>query len=45
MVPKVEDSFSILNTYLDGKDWLAGDQITIADYSLVTLVSIAEVHR
>ncbi|XP_073978516.1 glutathione S-transferase 1-like [Rhodnius prolixus] len=42
MVPKVEDSFSILNTYLDGKDWLAGDQITIADYSLVTLVSIAE---
>ncbi|KAK9506115.1 hypothetical protein O3M35_008108 [Rhynocoris fuscipes] len=42
MLPKVEDSFNILNTYLDGKDWVAGDQITIADYSIVTIVSLAE---
>jgi glutathione S-transferase len=43
MMDKVEEAFSILDTYLEGHDWVAGDQITIADYSIVATVSTVEV--
>ena len=43
MMDKVEEAFSILDTYLEGHDWVAGNQLTIADYSIVSTVSTVEV--
>ncbi|KAL1122142.1 hypothetical protein AAG570_003547 [Ranatra chinensis] len=42
LVVKVEEAFSILNTFLEGHDWVAGDEMTIADFSIVVTVSTAE---
>ncbi|KAF6208546.1 hypothetical protein GE061_017004 [Apolygus lucorum] len=42
MVPMLEDAFNTLNSFLDGNDWVAGEAISIADYSIVTTVSTAE---
>uniref|UniRef100_A0A1B6EFS7 Uncharacterized protein n=1 Tax=Clastoptera arizonana TaxID=38151 RepID=A0A1B6EFS7_9HEMI len=38
----LEEAFNTLNIYLDGQNWVAGDQITIADFSLIASVSTAE---
>lgn len=43
MMPLVDEAFSILNTYLDDQDWVAGENMTIADLALVATVSTAEV--
>lgn len=40
---KLEDAFSILDKFLEGQTWVAGNNITIADYAIVTTVSSIEV--
>jgi glutathione S-transferase len=40
---KLEDAFNILDKFLEGQTWVAGDNITIADYAIVTTVSSIEV--
>lgn len=39
----LEDAFNTFNIYLEEQDWAAGNQMTVADYSLVASVSTAEV--
>ncbi|XP_014249956.1 glutathione S-transferase 1-1-like [Cimex lectularius] len=41
-IPKVDDGFNTLNAFLEGKQWFAGDQVTIADYAFFTVVSTME---
>ncbi|XP_052835647.1 glutathione S-transferase D5-like [Drosophila gunungcola] len=36
---KVEDSFELLNTFLEGQDYLAGDHLTVADIAILGSVS------
>lgn len=33
------EAYGFLNTFLDGKQWVAGDFISVADYSIVATVS------
>lgn len=33
---KAQDAVELLNTLLEGREWLAGDAMTVADYSLAT---------
>nr|CAD7616575.1 unnamed protein product [Timema genevievae] len=40
---KLEDALSILNELLEGYDWVAGSDFSIADISLAVTVSTAEV--
>jgi glutathione S-transferase len=40
---KVEEAYQILDKYLEGQAWAAGDHLTIADLALVATVSSAEV--
>ncbi|XP_021941262.1 uncharacterized protein LOC110840492 [Zootermopsis nevadensis] len=42
---KVEETFEFLNKFLEGRDWLAGSKITIADFAVVVNVSIMEVFK
>ncbi|XP_044270690.1 glutathione S-transferase 1-1-like [Tribolium madens] len=35
----IHESYGILETFLEGKVWIAGDSVTIADYSLIATVS------
>nr|XP_967147.1 PREDICTED: glutathione S-transferase 1-1 [Tribolium castaneum] len=35
----IQESYAIMETFLEGKNWMAGDSVTIADYSLVATVS------
>jgi glutathione S-transferase len=42
---KLEDAFSILDAFLEGKNWVAGKNITIADYSIIASVSSIEVRQ
>lgn len=39
----LEGSFKILDTILEGNKWVAGDQLTIADFSIITTISTSEV--
>ncbi|KAJ9592349.1 hypothetical protein L9F63_001118 [Diploptera punctata] len=39
---KLQDAFNILNSILAGQNWVAGNNITIADYSIVVSVSAIE---
>lgn len=38
----LERSFEILNTFLDGSDYVAGENLTIADFSISTTVYMLE---
>jgi glutathione S-transferase len=40
---KIDEVFELLNKFLEGQDWLAGSNITIADYAVVITVSAIEV--
>ncbi|XP_046671979.1 glutathione S-transferase 1-1-like [Homalodisca vitripennis] len=40
---KVDDAFSILNKYLESQSWVAGESMSLADFSTVASVSTAEV--
>lgn len=40
---KLEEALNILDNTLKGQTWVAGDNITIADYSIVVTVSCIEV--
>jgi glutathione S-transferase len=40
---KLENAFSILDNFLEGQTWVAGNNITIADYAIVATVSSIEV--
>jgi glutathione S-transferase len=40
---KLEDAVNILDKFLEGQTWTAGNNITIADYSIVATVSSIEV--
>lgn len=40
---RLDDAFNVLNSFLDGNNWLAGDDISVADYTLVPIVACAEV--
>jgi glutathione S-transferase len=42
---KLEDAFSILDTLLDKQNWVAGNNITIADYAIIASVSTIEVRQ
>lgn len=39
---KMQDSVCILDKFLDGNRWLAGDQLTVADFSIVISVAALE---
>ncbi|XP_049799412.1 glutathione S-transferase 1-like [Schistocerca nitens] len=41
-IEKVNDSLETLNRMLDGKQWLAGDNITLADYAVAVSLSALE---
>ncbi|XP_049948970.1 glutathione S-transferase 1-like [Schistocerca serialis cubense] len=41
-VDKVNDGLETLNRMLDGKQWLAGDKITLADYAVANSLSALE---
>ncbi|XP_017041192.1 glutathione S-transferase D7-like [Drosophila ficusphila] len=36
---KIESAFELLNTFLEGHDYVAGDQLTVADISILATVS------
>jgi glutathione S-transferase len=40
---KLDDAFSVLDKFLEGQNWVAGKNITIADYSIVATVASIEV--
>ena len=40
---KLEDAFQVLNKYLNGHAWTAGNEVTIADYSIASTVASIEV--
>ncbi|XP_049856687.1 glutathione S-transferase 1-1-like [Schistocerca gregaria] len=40
---KLEEAYEFLNKFLEDNEWVAGNSITIADYSLMASVSTAEV--
>jgi glutathione S-transferase len=40
---RLEESFSILDKFLEGQTWVAGNNITIADYAIIATVSSIEV--
>jgi glutathione S-transferase len=40
---KVDEAFEFLNKFLEGHDWLAGSNITIADFAVVVTASCIEV--
>lgn len=40
---KLEEALNILDNTLKGQTWVAGNDITIADYSIVVTVSSIEV--
>lgn len=35
----VTDTLKVIETFLDNSKWIAGDKITIADFSLLTIVT------
>lgn len=39
---KIEDAVCVLNKFLDGNKWLAGEHLTIADFSVVISVAALE---
>ncbi|XP_049856663.1 glutathione S-transferase 1-like [Schistocerca gregaria] len=41
-IDKVNDGLDTLNRMLDGKQWLAGDKITLADYAVANSLSVLE---
>jgi glutathione S-transferase len=40
---KLDQAFEFLNKFLEGHNWLAGSNITIADFAVVVTVSLTEV--
>lgn len=38
---RVEKSFEVLNTFLDGREFAAGDNLTIADFTISTTICVA----
>ncbi|PSN30879.1 Glutathione S-transferase 1-1 [Blattella germanica] len=40
---KLYDAFEVLEKYLEGKKWIAGDNKTIADFSIISSVATIEV--
>lgn len=40
---KVEESLQILDKYLESNSWVAGSDLTIADFSAVAIVSTIDV--
>ncbi|XP_069699716.1 glutathione S-transferase D5-like [Periplaneta americana] len=41
-VTKVENSYELLDKFLEGEEWVAGSNITVADYAIVVNVSVME---
>ncbi|KAH8318751.1 hypothetical protein KR074_005262, partial [Drosophila pseudoananassae] len=39
---KIEDAFQLLNTFLEGQVYVAGDHLTVADFAIVATVSTYE---
>lgn len=42
-IKKFDEAFKFLDLYLGQSDWAAGDNLTVADFALVSSVSTAEV--
>jgi glutathione S-transferase len=42
-VTKVYEAFEFLDKFLEGHDWLAGSNVTIADFAVLVTVSLTEV--
>jgi glutathione S-transferase len=42
-VTQVHEALELLNKFLEGQDWLAGSNVTIADFAVLVTVSFAEV--
>jgi glutathione S-transferase len=40
---KIEESYELLDKFLENQDFVAGDSLTIADLSIISSVSTAEV--
>ena len=43
VVSKGEEAFEFLEKFLEGQDWVAGSNITIADFAIIISVSLTEV--
>ncbi|XP_069699715.1 glutathione S-transferase 1-1-like [Periplaneta americana] len=41
-ITKLENAFELLDKFLEGEEWVAGSNITVADYAIVVNVSITE---
>nr|AEV23875.1 glutathione S transferase class theta variant 7 [Periplaneta americana] len=41
-ITKFENVYELLDKFLEGQEWVAGSNITVADYSIVVSVSITE---
>lgn len=39
----VQDSYGVLNRYLEDNQWVAGDNVTIADFHIYTTITSLEV--
>jgi len=44
MVEKLKEAYEILEKFLDGKQWIAGDHVTIADFSCVATITCLDYH-
>ncbi|PSN30881.1 Glutathione S-transferase D2 [Blattella germanica] len=42
---KLQGAYKVLDTYLDGQPWVAGKDVSIADYSVAVSVATAEVRK
>ncbi|XP_069698879.1 uncharacterized protein [Periplaneta americana] len=43
-ITKLENAFELLDKFLEGEEWVAGSNITVADYAIVVNVSITEAY-
>jgi glutathione S-transferase len=42
---KLEEAFQILDKYLEGRNWVTGKHLTIADFTVLSSVASAEVSK
>lgn len=43
VIDKINEAYGFLNSFLQGNNWIAGDQVTIADFSIVATISTIDI--